>query len=72
MTLSATARAIPSRAGTVAEPMCGSRTQRGASSSASGYVGLALVDVQAGGAERPALERRRDGLGVDEWAPRRC
>ena len=33
ITLSATARAMPSRAGTVAEPMCGSSTQRGASSS---------------------------------------
>ena len=33
ITLSATARAMPSRDGTVAEPMCGSSTQRGASSS---------------------------------------
>ena len=58
-TFSATRRAIAARARAVAEPMCGSSTQRGASSSCGGDPRLALVDVQAGGADlvRPAGPR---------------
>ena len=70
MTLSATARAIPSRDGTVAEPMCGRRTHRGASRSLGGTSGSFWIDVEAGRTERACLERVGERLRVDERAPR--
>ena len=68
MTLSATARAIPSRAAHRRGADVGKQDAARRVQQRLRYVGLALVDVEAGGAERPALQRRGDGLGVDQWA----
>ena len=54
----------------VAEPMCGSSTQRGASSSVRRDLGLVLVDVEAGGAERALAQSAAASAASSTSGPR--
>ena len=68
ITFSATRRAIASRAVTVAEPMWGSEHASRRLEQRGRDLRLVLVDVEPGGAERPALERGGERLGIDQRA----